>query len=207
MKCVTNIIMHIFSGVIKFLAPQFWVSLKFKSSNCLSPFSHASLFIIMWVEPSLDDIMFTCMLYDTLESLIIVLLNLVKICLINRSNLYIYYCSFNPVLSLIGTGVLNPTQVHLNVNGVYRPFPSVIHSSFSLYCIIFHWVTIHVYSLVSFHCLCRQMEKGQSSVEVNPLAVFHSAMSNARPVMGTTKVIRGGKGYHVCYVIYSSVQY
>ena len=43
----------------------------------------------------------------------------------------------------------------------------------------------------------RLQEGGDGSVEVNPMAVFHSAVLNAKPIIGTTRVTRGGKHYHV----------
>ena len=50
---------------------------------------------------------------------------------------------------------------------------------------------------------CRLQEKSEGSsdgsVEVNPMAVFHSAVLNAKPIIGTTRVTRGGKHYHVNY--------
>ena len=42
-----------------------------------------------------------------------------------------------------------------------------------------------------------RLQEGAESVEVNPMTVFHEAISNAKPVLGTTKVTRGGKNYHV----------
>ena len=38
---------------------------------------------------------------------------------------------------------------------------------------------------------------GNESVEVDPMAVFHTAVLNAKPIIGTTRVTRGGKHYHV----------
>ena len=43
----------------------------------------------------------------------------------------------------------------------------------------------------------------KGTVEVDPMAVFHIAVQNAKPVIGTTRVTRGGKHYHVsthCYI-------
>ena len=45
--------------------------------------------------------------------------------------------------------------------------------------------------------LCRQQEGGKGSVEVNPMTVFHAAVLNAKPLIGTTRMTRGGKHYHV----------
>jgi small subunit ribosomal protein S7 len=42
-----------------------------------------------------------------------------------------------------------------------------------------------------------KVREGEESLEVNPMTVFHSAMANTRPIIGTTKVTRGGKHYHV----------
>ena len=45
--------------------------------------------------------------------------------------------------------------------------------------------------------VCRLQEGAKGSVEVNPMAVFQSAVLNAKPIIGTTRITRGGKHYHV----------
>jgi len=36
-----------------------------------------------------------------------------------------------------------------------------------------------------------------SEVDLDPLTIFHKAVANAKPIMGTTTIRRGGKRYHV----------
>ena len=45
--------------------------------------------------------------------------------------------------------------------------------------------------------VCRQQEGSKDSVEVNPMTVFQAAVLNAKPLIGTTRMTRGGKHYHV----------
>ena len=47
---------------------------------------------------------------------------------------------------------------------------------------------------------CRLKSKG-GEIEVDPLVIFHGALENTQPIMGTTGVRRGGKLYHVSYLI------
>ena len=46
---------------------------------------------------------------------------------------------------------------------------------------------------------------GKSEVDLDPLIIFHKAVQNAKPIMGTTTIRRGGKRYYVRN-LYNSVQ-
>ena len=54
--------------------------------------------------------------------------------------------------------------------------------------------------------LYRLQEEGDGSVEVNPMTIFHAAMVNAKPTIGTTRVTLGGKHYHVSTWYYNILQ-
>jgi len=41
-----------------------------------------------------------------------------------------------------------------------------------------------------------------SEVDLDPLTIFHKAVANAKPIMGTTTIRRGGKRYHVMIVVF-----
>ena len=59
-------------------------------------------------------------------------------------------------------------------------------------------LTYHNRKFTTFLILCLvRVREGEESLEVNPMTVFHSAMANTRPIIGTTNVTRGGKHYHV----------
>ena len=38
---------------------------------------------------------------------------------------------------------------------------------------------------------------GEKEVELDPLVVFHKALENSKPIIGTTSIRRGGKLYQV----------
>ena len=57
-------------------------------------------------------------------------------------------------------------------------------------------------ALCCIYFLCLRLEEvsegvEKGAVEVDPMAVFLTAVRNAKPVIGTTRVTRGGKHYHV----------
>ena len=51
--------------------------------------------------------------------------------------------------------------------------------------------------LVKTAQLSKLQSNGDSEVVTDPLKVFHQAIENSKPIMGTTGVRRGGKLYHV----------
>ena len=65
-----------------------------------------------------------------------------------------------------------------------------------------YYVQHNTQSIITFilsaaYCNPYRLREGESEVEVNPMSVFHSAVANAKPCIGTTRVTRGGKHYHV----------
>lgn len=48
--------------------------------------------------------------------------------------------------------------------------------------------------------VCRLRAKGGSTeIVVDPLTIFHQALENSKPIMGTIGIRRGGKLYQVCF--------